>query len=337
MRPREGDFIETENGLIFDVKGMAHPPDRVIAYLRYVPHRNGKRQRLGVKYRKVYDLSSRTRLLRTKWPQYLYRDSVFNRELQAVPITDIKTHHLPIEKLSQLRRAPQLDYLQQSAVAMASILGEEARVPITKIGISGSTLVDLHTSKSDIDLVVYGSDAARKCYSKLQALLNASSHGFSRYNRRDLDRLYVARKQGASMSFESFSQHERSKRLQGKFNGIDYYIRCVRDWDEWKEGYGSRRYFPAGRSTVQATVSDDKESIFTPSKYRLANTLTNGKFPAPSEIVSFRGRFCEQVHSGERIRAEGTLERVTNQEDEFRLVLGENPGDYLKAVRSAGK
>jgi hypothetical protein len=33
----EGDFIETYDHLIFDVKGFLHPKDRIIAFLRYVP------------------------------------------------------------------------------------------------------------------------------------------------------------------------------------------------------------------------------------------------------------------------------------------------------------
>jgi predicted nucleotidyltransferase len=33
----EGDFIETKDGIIFDVKGFLHPADRIIAYIRYIP------------------------------------------------------------------------------------------------------------------------------------------------------------------------------------------------------------------------------------------------------------------------------------------------------------
>jgi hypothetical protein len=312
---------------------MVHPVDRVIAYLRYVPDKNGRRQRRGVKYRKVYDLSARAKLLRTKWPEYLYRDSVFNRELQAVPIANAKKLYLPTEKLAQLLRTSKLDYKQQSAVEMAMILAKEIGVPTTKIGMSGSILVDLHTSKSDIDLVLYGLRGARKCYSKLETLLSAHSRGFSRHEERDLHRLYLQRRQRASMSFQLFLQHERPKRLQGKFKGTDYFIRCVRDWDEWQENYGDKRYFPAGRSIVQATVSNDTESIFTPCIYRLVNAEATEELRAPTEIISFRGRFCEQAHTGERIRARGSLEKVVHQRgNEFRLVIGEDPSDYLIVV-----
>ena len=56
MKAREGDLIETREGLIFDVKGLTHPPDRVISYVRYFPHSTGDRERGGIKYEKVYSL-----------------------------------------------------------------------------------------------------------------------------------------------------------------------------------------------------------------------------------------------------------------------------------------
>lgn len=333
LRAREGDFIETTDGLIFDVKGMLHPPDRVISYLRYVPNNKGRRRRSGLRYRKVYDLSARAKLLRMRWPEYLYWDFVFNRELQAVPHANVERQYLPAEKLAQLRRARKLDHQQQSVVDMARVLEKEAGVPAAKIGVSGSILVDLYTAKSDIDLILYGSRAATKCYSKLQTLLSAQSQGFNRYEKIDLHRLYVRRKQQASISFEQFLRRERLKCLQGKFSGTDYFIRCVRDWDECEERYGSKRYFPAGRSTVRATISDDAESVFTPCVYGLVDAQATGKLPAPTEIVSFRGRFCEQARKGDRIFARGMLEKVVDDgSDEYRLVIGENLSDSLTVV-----
>jgi hypothetical protein len=333
FRSREGDFIETSDGLIFDVKGMLHPRDRVIAYLRYLPDKNGRRERLGVRYRKVYDLPARVKLLRAKWPEYLYWDSVFNREIQAVPMANVKQLFVPTEKLRQLRHVTDLDHQQESAVDMATILAKEARVSASKIGVSGSILVDLHTSKSDIDLVLYGSRVARKCYSQLGTLLGTRSQGFNPYEKRDLHRLYAQRKQRASMPFDIFARLEQPKVLQGKFRGIDYFIRCVKDWDEWHEEYGDRKYYPAGRTTVHATISNDSESIFTPCTYRLVGPTAAGRLRAPTQIVSFRGRFCEQAHTGQRVRARGTLEKVVHHRgDENRLVIGEDPRDFLMVV-----
>jgi len=332
-KAREGDFIETSDGLIFDVKGLLHPPDRVIAYLRYVPDRRGSRERRGTIYRKVYDLTARAKLLRARWPIYLYRDPVFNREVQAVPVDKVTRHYVPSERFAELQRAIELDPQERSAIDMAETLVKEAGIPASKIGVSGSILVGLHTTKSDIDLVLYGSGVARKCFSKLQALLNTHSQGFSPYEKGDLRKLYLQRGLRTSLSFEVFVRHECSKVLQGKFRGTDYFIRCVKEEDEGEESYGDREYYPAGRATVCATISDDSDCIFTPSTYHLVRARVTGRLRAPTQIVSFRGRFCEQAHTGEEIFARGTLERVVDKRSEaYRLVIGENPRDCLMVV-----
>jgi len=333
LKAREGDFIETSDGLIFDVKGLLHPPDRIIAYLRYVPDRRGSRERRGIRYRKVYDLAARKKLLRARWPEFLFRDPVFNREVQAVPIDRVTRHYVPSERLAELQRAVELDTQERSALDAAETLVKEAEIPPSKIGVSGSILVGLHTTKSDIDLVLYGSGVARKCHSKLQELLSTRSQGFSPYERGDLRKLYLQRDQRVALSFEVFVRHERPKVLQGKFRGTDYFIRCVKDEDESEESYGDRKYYPVGRATVRATISDDSGCIFTPSTYHLVHARITGQRRAPTQIVSFRGRFCEQAHAGDEIFARGILERVVDKQSEsFRLVIGENPRDCLIVV-----
>jgi predicted nucleotidyltransferase len=333
LKAREGDFLETSDGLIFDVKGLLHPRDRVIAYLRYLPDRRGSREREGTVYRKVYDLTTRAKLLRAKWPIYLYKDPIFNREVQAVPVNKIARHYVPSKRFAELQHAIELDMQERLALDMAETLVKEAGIPPSKIGVSGSILVGLHTAKSDVDLVLYGSAVARKCLSKLQVLLNTRSQGFSPYEKGDLRKLYLQRGQRASLPFEVFVKHERSKVLQGKYRDTDYFLRCIKEEDESEESYGDTEYYPAGRATVRATISDDSDSIFTPSTYHLVNANVTGKHHAPNQIVSFRGRFCEQAHAGEKIYARGSLERVVGrQRRAHRLVIGENPRDCLMVV-----
>jgi predicted nucleotidyltransferase len=53
-----------------------------------------------------------------------------------------------------------------------------------------------------------------------------------------------------------------------------------------------------------------------------------------AEIVSFRGRFCEQARKGERVVAAGTLERVEFSDGSFmnRLLLGNAKEDFMTAI-----
>jgi predicted nucleotidyltransferase len=95
MKAREGDLIETLDSNIFDVKGLVHPPDRVIAFIRFTPDSNGERKRGNLRYRKVYPLQDRYALLQQRFPQYLVFDTIFNERLCEVPIELVKQHYRP--------------------------------------------------------------------------------------------------------------------------------------------------------------------------------------------------------------------------------------------------
>jgi predicted nucleotidyltransferase len=332
---REGDMLETSEGLIFDVKGFLHPSDRVIAYLRYYPDARGSRQRAGVRYQRVYDLDERNKLLRNRWPLYLHNSSVLHRQVQAVPNGRIRRHYLPLKMITELQERRDLDQLESLAREMAQTLAREATIPLSKIGLSGSILVGLHTNQSDIDLMIYGAESARVCYQRLTALVSTRSSGFSPLASNELHHLYMQRVPTQNVPFARFAEHEGSKVLQGEFKGKQYFLRCVREWGEITERYGDREFFPLGRMRLTATIIDDSDSILTPCRYLLSNIkIVNSEHDdIPIEIVSFRGRYCEQVHTGDHIVAEGLLEGVKEQSRSVhRLIIGENPKDQLLRV-----
>jgi predicted nucleotidyltransferase len=334
MRLREGDFIETLEGFIFDVKGFSHPPDRVIAYLRYVPDDSGSRVRLGVKYRKVYRLKDREEFLRQNAPIYIFRSPVFNMEMQGVPLDRIKRVYNPQLKIKQLIAMGVKDRVEENALEFVKLLSVKSGIPVDGIGLSGSMLVGLHNENSDIDVIVYGRENSLKVYRALEELMN--EHGKVKpYNFDELAELYEFRSQDTSIPFKAFLKVEGGKKTQGKFMGRSFFIRFLHDWSEVCEEYGDKVYEPMGFCTIRAEVSDDSESIFTPCRYSVSNVqfLSNVKInPAElREVYSFRGRFCEQAKTGDIIRVSGKLEKVTDLNGEywFRVVVGGDRGDYI--------
>lgn len=335
MRPREGDFIETTERLIFDVKGSIHPPRRVVAYVRYVPDECGNREREGIRYRKVYSLKKRRKILRERWPIYIYNDRVFNREMQGVPLGKVKVHYFPIKKLRKLVDRGDLNNMERKALELCDLLRSATDLPWRYLGVSGSLLVGLQTISSDIDIIVYGIEAGRIGHEALKTLIGEAKD-FKAYSQSDLHKLYMDRSMEGSIKFEDFARHEARKVLQGKFRGVDYFVRCVKDWSEVEERYGENVYYPMGRAMLQATIEDDKENILTPCRYRIKDVrvLKGRRKTPPVEIVSFRGRFCEQARRNEDIMAEGTLEKIVGKRGViFRLVVGEHPSDYLMTLR----
>jgi predicted nucleotidyltransferase len=334
MRFREGDLVEDVNRIIFDVKGLVHPPNRVVAFPRFVPDARGDRKRGNIAYRKVYALSARYELLQKQFPQYLIKDSVFGEELCEVPTTNIKRHYRPVERLRELRKSSKLDTLEQNALEFISVLKESANIPWDNLGISGSILAKLHTSTSDIDPIVYGVENCRNLYVALANLPEKAKNRIKFYRtEKELRTLFEFRSKDTQVSFEDFVRTESRKVLQGKYLQHDYFIRCIKDWNETDERYGDVQYSNAGYAKIRATVVDDSEAVFTPCKYKIENIQhLEGTVAKPiSEIVSFRGRFCEHARTDETVIAQGKVERVRSVkgDEHFRLLLGNKPSDFM--------
>lgn len=338
MRAREGDLIKTENHVIFDVKGLVHPPDRVIAFPRYIPSSTGNRRSGANKYGKVYNLAERFRYIQQNAPNLIVHDPIFDDDLCEVPVDTIKRRYDPVTKLALLRTSEILEPLEKKTVQLAEDLEEAAGIPWSAIGISGSVLVGLCTAESDLDPIVYGAESCRKAYSALEDLLDDGDSRFTRYSRDGLRALFDFRSKDTVMSFEDFARVESRKAFQGLFEGVDYFVRFVKDWSEIVEGYGDIFYRNSGYAKITATVADDSESLFTPCTYKLENvTVIEGPRLEPiSEIASFRGRFCEQAKKGEMVSAQGKVECVTNKktrEEHYRIILGNKPADYMVLSR----
>ena len=71
---REGDIVQSVDDVFFDVKGLMHPPERIIAFIRFFPDASGDRILGKIRYSKVYSLDERFRLLKEKFSQYLFYD-----------------------------------------------------------------------------------------------------------------------------------------------------------------------------------------------------------------------------------------------------------------------
>ncbi|MHA2396502.1 MAG: hypothetical protein ACXAC0_07350, partial [Candidatus Thorarchaeota archaeon] len=65
----EGYFVITKDNLVFEIKGVIHPRNRVIAYLRYVPT-TGMASDSDIGYKKVYELTERETYLQNNYPSY---------------------------------------------------------------------------------------------------------------------------------------------------------------------------------------------------------------------------------------------------------------------------
>jgi len=333
MRAREGDLIQTRDNVIFDVKGLVHPPDRIVAFPRYIPTTQGTRGNGTKSYTKIYNLAERYQYLQQHTPELIVFDPIFGETICEVPVTSVTEHYRPIKKLEQLRERGKLADLERKAVALVERLKEVADTPWGSIGISGSIMAKLFTLQSDIDPIVYGTENCRKAYAALERLLEDDDSRFKPYAKNELRALFDFRSKDTSMTFEDFVRVEKRKAFQGMFEGVDYFVRFVKNWKEVNEKYGDLTYTNAGLARIKGTVSDDSEALFTPCTYKLEDVkVVEGPQIQITEVASFRGRFCQQAQVGEQVIVQGKVEHVRdtrNYHDHFRVIIGGNPSDFM--------
>ncbi len=327
----EGDFLETKESIIFDVKGFCHPPDKIIAFARYVPNVKGKikRRSNGLRYSKIYDLNERFSYLEKNYPEYVYFDPVFNRKMQGARINHIKKIYYPTKKLKQLfLKEHSLNPLEKKCVEFSKEIMDHSSLKLDDMGVSGSILVDLYREKSDIDLIVYGEKQGKEVYEELKSRF---TENICFYNLREITKLVKSKYTVPAEILKRIAEVEKRKLFQGKYKGSHYFIRFIAS--RKKEKYGEKKYEVIGEAIVQATVKNAEKSLFTPCVYELEETnvlslkdaAEKKVYFVPSEIVSFRGRYCGLAVEGERILACGWIEKVKEKgRENFRLLLERN-------------
>ena len=327
--PIEGYFIITKEKLIFEVKGVVQPEERLITYLRYVPCSKGNRCSEGlIQYRKIYDLSERSNYLQQKYPEYLWFDESYDRVFQSVPKNKVTSILNPVLYYQKLREQKQrLSDLSRVSVNLTSILVNQSQIAFHDIGITGSQLVRLSLDESDIDLVVYGELAARKVYSKMSRLFSCEKK-FKLYFGKKLDYHVDFRWGKGNKYWKTLREIESKKILQGFYGKYEFYIRMVKLPHEMNYSYGQLKIRNNGVKTVNCTIIDDSDAIFTPCVYQ----IQCDEIPNLTKIISYRGRFAEHVKRKQRVVASGKLESISNTESNethMQLVLGENQCDCL--------
>ncbi len=335
----EGDYIETKkDNLFFDVKGLLHPNNRKICFLRFYPHPEGDRIKNSIHFRKVYNINERYSILRKKYPNYLFYSKELDLELQGVRNDEIKHIYTPRIFFKVLKEKVTLNNNEKISKELCDFFITKGEISEDSIGISGSTMIGLNKDDSDIDLIVYGTKASLKFQERLKQIL-IESKNCRKYTLEEFRNHYNWRVGGSNISFEDFMISEKRKLHQGKFHGIDFFLRYIKSPEDWKGNFDDYRYKNYGRLKIKAKISDSIDSIFTPCSYKikclkvLDSQLISNKIDVKDiyEINSFRGRFCEHAKECETVLVEGKLEKVNFQDKEeyFRILLTDQINDKM--------
>jgi hypothetical protein len=314
----------TKEGFIFNVFGYEHPKARVLAFLKYIPatfknlfdlkylknswkygkHRVFRAEQLYT----AQNYRSFLETFRTDFPEYIYFCPFRTKEIISAPCNSIAEIYVPRECLQRLAKVQEKDTLQTAALDLIEMLSRESQISFNDFGIHGSIALNMHTPKSDIDLVVYGAQSFRKLETTIDKL---SKRG--------------------TLTYVSKNRIDAARRYKAKYKGKLFMYNAVRNKEEINPNYGLFRYSPINQIEFRSKISNDGEAMFRPaiygiSDYEPANTASRLKESTiPAFVVSMVGCYRNVARKGDTIRVSGILERVENVETRkafYQVVVG---------------
>lgn len=295
----------------------------VIAYLRYLPDPDGDRVLGGVRYSRVSNLKETTALLKKFYPQYLNYVADLGLTLQTVSLNCITKIYKPQTRLREIIKSPR-DALEKICSKFVETLSHESGVPFSSFGVTGSSLIGLSRESSDVDIIVYGRDQGSLVYQALKKLRRAGSW-IEPYTAESVVAVLNQRWGGIGLELSRLMGIEVNKVLHGRVSGRDYFIRLLREYDYVFPSH------PVEGVVFRGKISDASCSMFTPVTYSVEDIdwVSTQKGIKSVELLSYRGKFTEHTHQGERVQVHGTLEEIRDPEGpRFRVVLGDD-SDYL--------
>ena len=175
-KPKDRDFVETLEGLLFCIVGYQHPPDKYIAYLKYSPAASGPWQRSGTAYHRelafyhAHQVAVTIAELEQQYPQYVHDSPVWDMRFSMVPVDRVRTYYTPEVRLAELMDHP-MDSLEEATVQVIAEIQRAAAIPLSALGVTGSILLGIHSPAfSDIDITIYGRANARRLRDVMTAL-----------------------------------------------------------------------------------------------------------------------------------------------------------------------
>ena len=322
----EGYYFKLHDNSIFYVKGVIHPPGKVIGFPKYIPSTRGSRIAAnGLRYTKLATLNEQNYILNSRYSEFLVYDEHYGCKVPEIPLGYIVKFYNPICKAMEVLESRVDDEVLVDVKCMVKDIIECTGVKC--IGVSGSILVGLYDSKSDIDVVVYGVSEGRKVYDYLLEVVPRAIRGYRRYIFNEVVELHRRRSVETPIPLDLELRYEMRKVLEGVFRGREYFIRLI---DTSDVGYHNITCRRLGSAVIKARVIDDSKSMFTPCRYGVeVLEHIDGVKVLVDEIYSLRGRFCEIASVDDIVVARGVVEKVqVNGKSYYRLHLVE-PGDYL--------
>lgn len=291
--------------------GYEHPAGRVFAFLKYIPEtwknhfnieylsntwKHGKQKLFRAE--QLYTAKNYQTFLETfrkSFTDFVYFCPFREKEVLTVPLSTIKQVYVPNECLQHLIKLKKKDNLQKMAAELINILSTESRIGMDNFGVHGSIALNMHTAKSDIDIVVYGADNFRRLERTIGKLVKAGSLSYRFNNRLDA-----------------------ARHCKVRYRNKTFMYNAIRKAEEIKSKYGELKYTRLNFVNFKCRVKDDTEAMFRPAIYKIQGyqpddpALAIKKCQTPELVVSMIGCYRNVARAGDTITVSGMFERAEN-------------------------
>ncbi len=240
--------------------------------------------------------------------KYTYFCPFRERAVISAPLSSIEKVYVPSECLRSLIQLDNKDSLQEMTLDFLYMLSRESRIILEDFGVHGSVALNMHSAKSDIDVVVYGAENFRKLEKTVDRLVKAGSLTYQANNRLDA-----------------------ARHFKGRYRNKIFMYNAIRKPEEINSKYGSYKYSPVKSIKFKCTVKGDSEAMFRPAVYRIENyapSNASSRLPenmVPKLVVSMIGCYRNVARQGDKIQVSGMLEHVVNLDTDntyYQVVVG---------------
>jgi len=349
----ESTLIDTEEGIQCKVYANSHPDGFVVVKPKYIPTELAeftklKRRFILEKCMTRFNLfnskevvEENLKILKEKFPYFLYNCDKHNNWFMVVPKEKIKTYHDPQKGVQELMKVPDQDmdpYLKATKGIIGLIL--QSGIKLEDVGISHSTLLGNYTpGKSDIDLLIFGKDNGWKVIKYMET----AEHPLLKWKtKEEWAKYYKDRIVSKQFSEEEYVFNMVRKKDDGFFDGNVFSIFVVEKEDElwynWED-----EHTPLSTVKIRGKVLDDSNSHVRPGYYELTETeIVEGYDNVPiKKLVTWSRPFVLQAKKDDRVEAVGLLEKIkTKDEEYYQVVIGyydtytteRGEKEYMKAL-----
>jgi hypothetical protein len=336
MKPKDRDFVETVDGQFFCVVGYLHPPQGYTAYLKYIPSQDGRWGRGTRRYTRIlpyYHVSqveNTYSYLKTNFPDYIFDCPVRGITTSFVPLQKVAKYYDPYTVLNSINENGPRDPLEKKLLTLVEIFSHNIGSSDC-FGVTGSILIGIHNPLfSDIDVIVYGSEASRKLK---KAMVSLAGQGGPIRPLSNLEKEKRCRERVGKFPLEINQLRRISETWwnYAYFEGTYFSAHPTRTSEEVTESYEDNTYHRLGEVKGVATVQEDSESMFLPAIYKIGALEGEGTVKI-DRLVSFEVLYCGAFKKGDVVEFRGALEEVKGRSPGYQVVIGGagSPNGYIK-------